>query len=114
MRLFLTLALMFIPAQVKAQTGHSVVATWTASSDAGSAYNIYRASGACPASGTAGFSKVGSTAVGVLTFNDTTVTAGSFCYYVTATLAGAESKPSNLAPASVLPGSVVVTVTVAQ
>jgi hypothetical protein len=88
---------------------HSVSLTWTASTDAAAnpllSYNVYRLVGACPASGTAGFTKINTAAVVTPTFADANVGLGSFCYYVTATLNGAESVPSNTASAVILPGS---------
>ena len=88
---------------------HSVSLTWTASTDAAAnpllSYNVYRLVGACPASGTAGFAKINTTLVMTPTFTDANVGLGSFCYYVTATLNGAESVPSNAASAVILPGS---------
>lgn len=92
---------------VKAQ--HSASLTWGASSDAAAnptlSYNVYRLSGACPASGTAGFTKLNTAPVTTLTFTDSTIALGNACYYVTATLNGAESVPSNTASAVVLPGA---------
>jgi hypothetical protein len=114
-KLFVLLALLALIAfPASAQAAHSVTLTWTASTDSGVAYNVYRGSGICPTSGTTGLTKLGSVAVGTLTYTDSTVTPGAYCYYVTATLAGAESKPSNLVGPSILPGTVTVTVTVAQ
>jgi hypothetical protein len=101
------LALMFFASPARAQ--HSASLSWTASSDAAAnstlGYNVYRLTGACPASGTAGFTKLNSTPVTSTTYSDTTIGPGSFCYYVTATLNGAESVPSNTASAVVLPGA---------
>jgi hypothetical protein len=91
---------------VRAQ--HSASLTWGASPDAAAnptlSYNVYRLSGACPTSGTAGFTKLNTTPVTTLTFTDSTIALGNACYYVTATLNGAESVPSNTASAVVLPG----------
>ena len=102
----LSLAFMFA-APAKAQ--HSASLTWGASPDAAAnptlSYNVYRLSGACPTSGTAGFTKLNTTPVTTLTFTDSTIALGNACYYVTATLNGAESVPSNTASAVVLPGA---------
>jgi hypothetical protein len=88
---------------------HSVSLTWTASTDAAAnpllTYNVYRLIGACPASGTAGFTKLNAAPVMTPAFTDANVGLGNFCYYVTATLNGAESVPSNTASAVVLPGA---------
>jgi hypothetical protein len=88
---------------------HSASLTWTASSDATAnptlGYNVYRLASACPATGTAGFTKLNATPLTSTAFSDTNVGLGNSCYYVTATLNGAESVPSNTAPAVVLPGA---------
>jgi hypothetical protein len=95
-----------------ARAQHSASLSWTASSDAAAnptlGYNVYRLAGACPASGTAGFTKLTATPLKTTTFSDTTVSLGTFCYYVTATLNGAESVPSNTASAVILPGPATV------
>ena len=99
------LALFASPARAQ----HSASLSWTASSDAAAnpslGYNIYRLAGACPASGTSGFTKLNASPVTTTTFSDATVALGAVCYYVTATLNGAESVPSNTASAVVLPGA---------
>jgi len=84
---------------------HSVSLAWTASTDPGVSYNIYRLSGACPAAGTTGFSKITATPVAATTFTDSTATPGTYCYYATSVFNGAESVPSNLAPAVILPAA---------
>jgi hypothetical protein len=88
---------------------HSASLTWTASPDATVnptiGYNVYRLAGACPATGTTGFTKLNATPLTNTAFSDTNVGLGNFCYYVTATLNGVESVPSNTAPAVILPGS---------
>ena len=68
----------------------------------GTTYSIYRATGLC--SGTPVFSKL-ATGVAVLTYTDTTVTPGNYCYQVTAVAGGVESAPSNsvLAPVPSFP-----------
>jgi hypothetical protein len=94
-------AVLLFVVPMQAQTSRSVVLAWTASTSTGAAYNIYRASGACAPSLT--FTKIGSVAAGVVTFTDTAVTVGAFCYQVTATLNGEESLPSNQSSAVILP-----------
>lgn len=84
-----------------AQT-HKVTLTWTASADStasnpGTA-NVYRATAACPASGTSGatFVKLASGQPAGGPYTDTSVVSGdTYCYYVTAVIGGAESSPSN-------------------
>jgi hypothetical protein len=92
-----------------AKAQHSASLSWTASSDAAAnptlAYNVYRLTGACPSSGTAGFTKLNTTPVTATSFTDATIVLGSACYYVTATLNGTESVPSNATSAVILPGA---------
>jgi hypothetical protein len=93
--LFLLAALLIsIPA-----FSHSVSLSWTASTDSGVSYNLYRLAGACPTSGTTGFVKINASPISGLTYSDTRIGPGDYCYYATATLNGAESVPSIYAPA---------------
>lgn len=81
---------------------HSATLTWKASADStaitpGTA-SVYRASGACPATGigTASYSLLSVTAPAGGPYVDTSVTGGAtFCYYVTASISGGTSDPSN-------------------
>ena len=86
---------------------HTASLTWGASPDAatnpGLGYNVYRLTGACPVSGTAGFTKINTTLITTLAYSDTTVTIGTFCYYATAALGTVESLPSNTYIAVTLP-----------
>lgn len=75
-------------------SAHEVDLTWTASPDPGTSVTVYRAPGACGTSGQT-FTKLSSSAPAGGPFKDTSVTAGTWCYYVTATANGAESAPSN-------------------
>jgi hypothetical protein len=84
---------------------HSVALSWTASADPGVSYNIYRLSGACLAASTSGFSKITATPLTATTYTDSIVTPGTYCYYATSVFNGAESVPSNLAPAVILPAA---------
>jgi hypothetical protein len=84
--------LLTIPAMA---ASHSVGLSWTPGSD-DTGFNIYRASGVCPATvtpTTTGFSKLGSSTVD--TYTDATVTLGTWCYFVTGTANSAESAASN-------------------
>ena len=96
--------LMLFCTQAHAQA-HAVSLKWNASADAASNYNVYRLSGACPTSGTTGFTKITATAVSGTAYSDSGVAAGTYCYYVTSVLNGAESMPSNLALAVILPAA---------
>jgi len=107
-------------ASLHAQSTHQVTLRWTASPDSTTAapgtVTVYRATAACPASGigTLAYSKLTATALAGGPYVDTSVTTGStYCYYVTATIGGLESNPSNTfqgqiptAPPSTLTGSV--------
>lgn len=111
-KLAFALLLMLISSCAFAQ--HSVTLAWGASPDAAAnpalAYNVYRASGVCPTGTPAGFTKIAS-AVNALTYSDASMNPGIYCYYITAALNGAESSPSNLVVAAILPlppGSLVV------
>jgi len=95
----LLLILFALPLFAAAQTTHSVTLAWTdALNPAGTTYSVYRAVGLC--SGSPTFSKIAS-ALAVKTFQDTTVTAGNYCYAVSATASGMESAQSNTALAPV-------------
>jgi hypothetical protein len=107
-RLFLVLALFLVSGTASA---HNVVLVWNASTDTGVAYNVYRAAATlgtgntvtCPS---VPFADVLATGLTVLTYTDATVALdGAYCYYVTATLGGLESIPSNLASAVILPSA---------
>lgn len=112
--IFVLIAILVAPAC--AQAAHQAVLKWGASPDAAAnpalGYNVYRLAGACSASGTAGFSKVNAAPITALTFTDSGLGVGPVCYYVTSTLNGAESAPSNTAGGTVGPAAVVITVTV--
>lgn len=99
----LLFAVMLCPA-AHAQA-HSVSLAWTASTDGGTV-NVYRIPGSCPSSTTTGNgTKLTAAPVAGTTYVDSTVLVGSYCYYVTAVLSGAESVPSNLVPAVILPSA---------
>jgi hypothetical protein len=100
--LFVALSLCCVQARAQA---HSVSLSWTISIDSAASYNIYRLSGACPASGASGFTKITATPITGTAYTDNTVAAGTYCHYATSVLNGAESVPSNLASAVILPGA---------
>jgi fibronectin type 3 domain-containing protein len=88
-----------VPAGQTVTGQHSVTLTWAdGKNPSGVTYTVYRATGLC--SGTPTFSKL-ATAVAVLTYADSTVTPGNYCYQVTASVASVESAPSNQAAAAV-------------
>ncbi len=91
-----------------AQAAHSVTLNWTDPQVA--TWNVYRAPVACSASPV--FVKLTLNPITVKTYVDNTVTApGSFCYNVTAVIAGVESNPSNNVSA-VYPSAPSLTITV--
>ncbi len=98
--LFLAVILMSFAAQA-----HSVVLGWTASTDTGAGYLVFRLAGTCPTGTLTGFTQLNATAISTLTYTDSTVTPGTYCYYVEATLGGANSVPSNTATAGILPAA---------
>lgn len=91
------------------QSGHFVNLIWSASSDSTAAnpgtVTVYRASGACPATGigSLSYTALTTTAPAGGPYSDTSVTVGTWCYYVTATIGGATSGPSNTVQAVILP-----------
>jgi hypothetical protein len=103
-RLVLFVATLILCVQTRANA-HSVSLTWTASTDSVAGYYVYRAAGACPTSGTSGFTKITATAVTGTAYTDSTVAAGAYCYYATSIFNGVESVPSNLASAVILPAA---------
>ncbi|HVA95612.1 MAG TPA: hypothetical protein VNI36_12005 [Candidatus Dormibacteraeota bacterium] len=91
-----------VPARAQS---HAVSLQWNPSTDAGVNYNLYRLTGACPASGTAGFSKITAAPITGTAYTDSGVAPGAYCYYATSVLNGAESVPSNFAAAVILPAA---------
>lgn len=94
-------------------TAKDVKLTWAdAINPAATTYNVYRAGGSCDSP--PAFTKIAS-ALPVKAYTDANITTGTYCYYVTAELAGLESLPSPTAGAQVTPaapGTITVTVTV--
>jgi len=95
--------------------GHTATLTWTAPPDAvaTSTYNVYRASGACPvAPAVPTWTLLTTTPVNTLTFQDTSITVGSWCYAVTQVQAGVESAKSTPAGGTAAPNTVTFTVVI--
>jgi len=95
---------------------HSVTVTWNAAPDAtaSASYNLYRATGVCPASGLGTLTFTKQVNVSALTATDTAVTFGSYCYYVTHVEGTAESIPSNTSTATIQRATVTIKITIAQ
>jgi hypothetical protein len=99
-RMLICLVLLLFAISLAAQTTtHKVVLTWTDTlNPTGTTYTVLRATGLC--SGTPAFSTLAS-GITVLTYTDTTVTPGNYCYEVEASVGGVLSPPSNTALAPV-------------
>jgi hypothetical protein len=106
------LALLFLALPAIAQSGHSATLSWQdALNPVGTTANIWRASGACPATAptttpppgftqinTAAVAESGSAGAMVGTYIDTAVTAGdTYSYVITAVGPNGQSNPSNCA-----------------
>lgn len=105
LRLAVLFSLILLAAASAMAAPHSVVLNWTASTDIGIAYNMYRLNGSCPTGAPSGFTKINTASITGTTFTDSGMAPGSYCYYMTATLNGAESVPSNTAAAVILPAA---------
>lgn len=107
---------LFATAALAQTTGHSAVLTWTAPSDAvaGSTYNVYRANAVCPTTGITGptWTKITPISISALTYTDSTITAGSWCYYVTQVQGGVEGNPSTTAGGQAKPNTVTFSITI--
>jgi hypothetical protein len=86
---------------------HSVVLTWTASVDmpnpipAGDGYNVYK--GTSP--GAEGATPINAAPIAANTYTDNAVTVGTYDYYVTAVVNGAQSADSIQVSAVILPAA---------
>jgi hypothetical protein len=111
MKRSLLILLLLVPARAQGPVTlvpgkHSFLLNWAAPVDAvaGTSYNVYRVKATCPADPTTiSWSKVSSTTA--LSYTDTNVTPGPWCYYVTQVQSGVESAPSNLAGARLPPNA---------
>src|SRR5579859_4798214 len=92
------------------QVSHQAVITWVAQTDAtaSTTYNVYRATAACPASGTDSltFTKLNATPITSLTYTDGNLAVGNYCYYVTQVLNGVEASPSPTGGGPVRPNTI--------
>ena len=80
-------------------TTHKVTLTWADTlNPSGTTYTVLRATGLC--SGTPSFATLAS-GITVLTYVDSTVTPGNYCYQVEASVGGVLSGPSNSAVAPI-------------
>jgi hypothetical protein len=100
-------ALLLLASTAFAQSGHGVQLTWTENDPLypTTTFNVYRLNAACPASGTAGFTKLNSTAITPeIYFDPSPAAVGStLCYYITAVAGGLESAPSPTAQVTFSP-----------
>jgi hypothetical protein len=117
MRAIIVLAVLALLASGAQAQAHSATLSWTAPSDAvsGSTYNVYRASGSCPATVTPGSPWVQlKTGLTTTSYTDSTITVGAWCFYVTQVQASIESAPSTDAGGTAHPNSVVTVTVVVQ
>lgn len=102
------LLIVLITSMLQAQAAHSITLSWTdpiGGYPTGVTYSVYRAVGVC--NGIPAFVKPPlASGLAVKTFIDSTVSVGSYCYVVTATVGGVESPPSLSAGATVAIGTV--------
>lgn len=106
MKKFLIAIALALASTGHAQTplSHFVQVAWTdPNNPTGTTYNVYRANGAC--SSTSTFTIVNTAPITGLTFQDNSVTVGTFCYQVTAVVNSLESGPSPTAGVPVRPFS---------
>jgi len=85
-------------------SGRTVTVTWDASTTQGVSYNVYRQPAACATSGAA--AKLNASPLTVLTYTDSDVPVGTWCYWATSYLVAAEtqeSAPSNKAEVVIIP-----------
>ena len=109
--LLLTIFVLSLSAHAAAAQ-HSVTLNWIASTDSTTAtpgtVTVYRATAACPASGigTLTYTALTTTAAAGGPYTDSAVTTGvTYCYYLTATIGGATSGPSNTAGGTIPVGT---------
>lgn len=107
-KILLGMLVLFFAAGVQAQAHSTTLTIIDPTASAARSYNIYRAAGACPVTGLGPltFSKLTLTPISVLTYTDTTITVGTWCYYVTAVENSVESNPSVAAGGTAKPGVV--------
>jgi hypothetical protein len=99
MKRFAVVLALLLASPLFAQTTHKVTLTWVDTlNPTGTTYTIMRATGLC--TGTPSFATLAS-GVAVLSYTDTTVTPGNYCYEVEASSGGVLSAPSNTALAPV-------------
>lgn len=115
---FALLSCLTLGLKAQSQT-HEAVLTWTDTANpAGTTYDVYQATGACPSSGlgTLTFSLLNTVPLTVKTYTNTSVTGGTtYCWYVTAVNStGLQSAPSSTVgatiPATFPPGTPTVSV----
>lgn len=101
------LLLLCLTVVAAAQDAHFVALNWQPSTTAGVLYNIYRVTGSCPVWAQQLSGTQLAAGVSALQWSDTAVARGAaYCYWITATVPGAESVPSNLSSA-VIPTGIV-------
>lgn len=91
---------LFVPLIIAQTLTHSATLAWTDTvNPSGTMYNVWRESGACPATPpttTSGFTQLNTTSIQAKTYVDSSVIGGAtYCYIVTAVSGSNQSGPSN-------------------
>jgi len=103
--------------QAIGQTAHVATLQWTDSiNPPGTLYNVYRVVGTCPPATpsppiNAVFTRIASM-LGALTYQDKTITTGTFCFAVSAISNGGESGLSNVVQVTVISAPTGLTVVI--
>lgn len=110
------IAVIAMAGSLVAQTGRTVQLAWQDTvNPTATQYNVYRAPSSC--AGTPTFTKLNASPVATRSYNDSGVAPGTYCYRVTAVLAGLpESAPSSSVDAAVglaAPSGLTITIQIA-
>jgi len=113
-KILLGLLILFFASGAQAQAHSTTLTITDPVASAARSYNVYRASGACPVTGLGSlvFTKLTLTPISVLTYTDSTITVGTWCYYVTAVESSIESNPSVTAGGTAKPGVVTFSIVI--
>ena len=98
MKRLLLLFVLFLSSLAAQVSAPKVELSWEDAINQDATYTVKRAAGLC--SGTPTFATI-ATGLKTKTYVDASVTAGNFCYVVTAVVNGIESAPSNASQATV-------------
>lgn len=101
----LALFALFLLTPFLSAQSHSVVLSWTASTDTGGSVNVYRATVTCTTQPNSSFTVIKSGVAAAGPYTDATVAIGVVSYYITAVVNGIESTPSNCITVTVRPAA---------